>query len=154
MNQFYDFIQSEHFFAFLIACIVFLITILLVVKKRIGFIIALLLLLFSLAAGLLINNQNAFRQFLTSYSHAQHPKDDGTQDAFRKQMLQAVEDLKGEVKAEKENLHQVVKQVQDIVSSIDAQKQKLQQFIEETREKFKTEFPSNRPSPPPEPNQT
>lgn len=141
MNHLVDFLQSEQFFAFIMACLIFLITILLVVKKRIGFVIAFLLLLFSLAVGLLINNQSAFEHFLTTYNSSHVSKGDvGAQDAFRKQMLQAVEDLKGEVKTEKENLQQVVKQVQEIVSSIDAQKQKIQQFIEETRERLKVDF--------------
>lgn len=140
MNQILDFLQTDHVLALVIACLIFLTTIFLVVKQWIGFSIALLFLIFSLAAGVIINNQHAFQQYFNSYSSASSKGDAGAQDAFRKQMLQAVEDLKQEMSVEKENLKRVMDQVHEIVDSIDVQKQKLQHFIEETREKFKTEY--------------
>lgn len=151
MDQALQFFQSEHVLALIIACLIFLTTILLVVKKWIGFSGALLFLIFSLAAGLLINNQNAFQHYFNAYSSTPHSgTDEVSQDAFRKQMLQAVEDLKTEVSAEKENLQHVMHQVQEIVDSIDVQKQKLQQFIEETRERFKADYaPKSSPTAPP-----
>lgn len=137
-----DFFSSEHILALLIAVLIFLTTVFLVVKRWIGFSIALLLLLFSLAAGLIVNNQKMFHQYFSSYENsARHSEDAGAQDAFRKQIMQAVEDLKTEVHAEKENLNQVMTQMAEIVNSIDVQKQKLQNFIEETKERFKTDSP-------------
>lgn len=141
MDQSLQFFQSEHVLALIIACLIFLTTILLVVKKWIGFSGAALFLIFSLAAGVLINNQNSLQHYFSSYTSTPHSgADEGSQDAFRKQMLQAVEDLKTEVSTEKENLQHVMHQVQEIVDSIDVQKQKLQHFIEETRERFKADY--------------
>lgn len=137
MNETISFWYSEHLLALIVAFLIFLITIFLVVKQWIGFSIALLLLLFSLAAGLIINNQHSFKQYFNSYALASSPAED---DHFRKQMVHAVEDLKLEMNTEKENLQRVMNQVQVIVDSFDEQKQKLQHFIEETRERFKTEY--------------
>lgn len=139
METITQFFQSEHVIALLVAIAIFLITIGLVIKRWVGFSIALLLLLFSLAAGIVINNHDAFHLYADSQQSAQ--KDD-----FRKQMLQAVEDLQSEINSEKDNLRHVMNQVQDIFEQLDAQKQKLQQFIEETRERFKTDQSSLIPS--------
>ncbi len=150
MQTFADFLSSEHILALLIAFLIFLTTVFLVVKRWIGFSIALLLLLFSLAAGLIVNNQQMFHHYFSSYENlAGHPEDAGTQNAFHKQIMQAVEDLKTEVHAEKENLNQVMTQVAEIVNSIDVQKLKLQNFIEETRERFKTDTPPKQATNPP-----
>jgi len=139
-----EFFQSDHFLALSIALLVFLVALFLAVKRWIGFWITVVLLVFSLAAGILINNQSSLQNFFDSYSSSaeEHEKE----DAFQKQMLQAVEDLKMEMSIEKENLKKVVLQVQEIVDSIDLQKQKVQQFIEETRERFKSEYSQQNPS--------
>lgn len=143
MSPVLNFFQSTHVIALLIAIFIFIITIFLVVKRWIGFSVTLLLLLFSLAAGLVISHQQDFQDYLNtplSTSSSLAPSED-SQDAFHKQMLQAVEDLKVEVNTEKENLRGVMNQVHEIFESMDVQKQKLQNFIEETRERFKTDYP-------------
>ncbi|MBS4163527.1 Uncharacterized protein PRO82_000830 [Candidatus Protochlamydia amoebophila] len=130
------FLQSEPRLALLIAVLIFFITIFLVIKKWIGFSVALLLLIFSLAAGLVIKNQQFFETYASEYHHQFHNQEN---EAFKKQILQALEDIKKEVNIEKENCQQVMKQVQAIFEQMDAEKQKLQLFIEETKEKFKKE---------------
>ncbi|KIC71898.1 hypothetical protein [Candidatus Protochlamydia amoebophila] len=130
------FLQSEPRLALLIAVLIFFITIFLVIKKWIGFSVALLLLIFSLAAGLVIKNQQFFETYASEYHHQFHNQEN---EAFKKQILQALEDIKKEVNIERENFHQVMNQVQAIFEQMDAEKQKLQLFIEETREKFKKE---------------
>jgi hypothetical protein len=148
MSFLQNILQSPHVVALLIAILIFLITIFLIVKRWIGFPVALLLLVFSLIAGLIINHQQSLQCYLNSYlpSSSSPQKGEESQDAFQKQMLQAVEDLKLEVSTEKENLRRVVDQVQEIFNSMDVQKQKLQQFIEETREKFKADYPTKEPA--------
>ncbi len=144
MQTFSQFLQTDHVIALLIAVLIFLMTIFLAVKRWIGFSITLLLLLFSLAAGVLINNQHAFQGYLGHYSSSAPalPLAEANSDVFQKQMLKAVEDLQTEMQTEKENLRQLKQQVQDLFVSMDTQKQKLQNFIEETRERFKTEYPT------------
>lgn len=129
------FLQSDHITAFLVALLIFLITIFLVVKKWIGFSMAFLLLLFSLAAGLLVNQQHTIRHYFYPSGLVNHKT---SSDDFQQQMVQAVQNLQTEMATEKDNLLQVMDQMQEVFQSVDAQKQKLQNFIEETRERFKT----------------
>lgn len=139
MSPILNFLQSEHILAFLVAVLIFLTTILLVVKRWIGFSIALLLLLFSLAAGLVINYQQEIQHYFNPAPYSSiHSQED-----FHKYMLQGMENLKTELTTEKDNLRRVMNQVQEIFESMDVQKQKLQNFIEEVKEQFKTDYPVN-----------
>lgn len=142
MSSTLQFFQSAPVIALLIAILIFATTIFLAVKRWITFSLTVLLLLFSLAAGLMINHQQMLHYYLNSSPPSNALTNEDTQDAFHAQMLQAVEDLKLEVKTEKENLRRVMNQVQEIFDSVDVQKKKLQTFIEETRERFKTEYPT------------
>jgi uncharacterized protein (DUF58 family) len=142
MSATLNFLQSEHVLALLIAILIFLTTIFLVIKRWIGFSITLLLLLFALAAGLLINSQQELEHYF-SLSTSHSIEEEKSSSDFHKQILQAVEDLKSEVATEKENLQRVMQQVQDIFHSMDIQKQKFQHFIEEVREHFKSDYPLN-----------
>lgn len=154
MSHALHFLQSEHVLALLIAVLIFLTTILLVVKRWIGFSITLLLLLFSLAAGLIINHQQDLQHYLT-FSSSSPEKEGNSSEDFHKHLLQAVEDLKLEVSTEKENLSRVMSQVQEIFESMDMQKQKLQNFIEEVRAQLKADYPTNSPfSPSPSPSKS
>lgn len=136
-----NFLQSEHVLALLIALLIFLTTILLVVKRWIGFSVTLLLLFFSLAAGLVINHQHDLRHHFAPSSHLN--EEGNSSEDFHQHMLQAMENLKIEMATEKENLKRVITQVQEIFDSVDMQKQKLQSFIEEVRDQFQTNYPVN-----------
>lgn len=146
MSSLFNFLQSEHAMALLTTVVIFLITIFLAVKRWIGFSLTCLLLLFSLLAGFLIDQKQMLQHYFQSSSTSSHTAslsiDENNQDDFRKQMLQAVADLKVEVLTEKENLRRVMDQVQEVFDSVEAQKQKLQHFIDETREHFKTNYPT------------
>lgn len=141
MSSLISFFQSEHLLALVIAILIFLTTILLVVKRWIGFSITLLLLIFTLAAGLAINYHHQFQNYLNP-SSTPIIDENSSPDDFHKQMLQAMENLKTEMTHEKENLRRVIGQVQEIFDSMDIQKQKLQNFIEEVRDRFQTEYPA------------
>ncbi len=122
------FIQSEHMLALLIAVFIFLITIVLTVKHWISFPVTLTLLLFSLAAGLLINHWQAFNQSLASSSSNKEAELIGN---FHKRLLQEIEELKTEVCTNREDLLQVRNRIKEIADSIAMEKQKLQNFMEE-----------------------
>lgn len=144
MTSLYHFFQSNHMLALISSLLIFLMTIFLVVKRWIGFSITLLLLFFSLAVGLLIDQQQNFTNYFKNITTA--PTTEVSQDNFHQQILNAIDDLRIEVLAEKENLRRVMSDVKEIFESVDAQKQKLQHFIEETRENFKRESPASQPT--------
>jgi hypothetical protein len=137
MHSTIGFLQAEPNLALLIAVLIFLITIFLVVKKWIGFSIATLLLLFSLAAGLIVKNQQLLETYATDYH--QHNLADTKEEDLKKQIFQALEDVKTEISTEKENIRHIMIKVQEIFEQLDNEKQNLQHFIAETTERFKTE---------------
>lgn len=144
MSPVLNILQSEHFLALLISLFIFMTTILLVVKRWIGFPITLLLLFFALAAGLIINYHHQFQNYFTSSPHSN--EENSSPEDFHQHMLKAMENLKIEMTTEKENLRRVIGQVQEIFDSMDIQKQKLQNFIEEIRDQFQTNYPAKTPS--------
>lgn len=134
-----QFFSSNQVIALLSAASILIVTIFLVAKKWIGFSITFILLLFALIAGILINNP----QFFSDYANQNTGDILANQESFKKQMLQAFDDVKHEVNAEKENLQHLKNQVNDIINQLDTQKQKLENFIEETRNHFQSEKSSD-----------
>lgn len=133
-----QFFSSNQVIALTSAASIFILTIFLVAKRWIGFSITFILLLFALIAGILINNP----QFLNEYSATSNINLE-RQEAFKKQILDAIDEMKLEVSTEKENFLHLKDQMQDIFKQLDAQKQKLENFIEETREHFQNEKHQN-----------
>jgi predicted PurR-regulated permease PerM len=130
-----QFFSSNQVIALLSSVSIFIVTIFLVAKRWIGFSITFILLLFALIAGILINNP----QFITEYSQPHSSISLEQQEDFKKQMLQAIDDVKQEVNTVKENFQLLKGQMQDILSQVDTQKQRLDHFIEETRNQFQSE---------------
>lgn len=129
------YLQTDQALALLITTIIFLFTILLVVKRWIGFGITFLLLLFCLGAGLAISSRRTIQCYLENCHSVS--KTDDSHLMFMDEMQQAITHMRGEVETEKETLHRLVNQVQDIFDQVDFQRQKLQHFIEDTRNHLK-----------------
>lgn len=149
MSSISNFIQSEHLFALLITVIVFLITLLLAVKRWISFPVTLSLLVLALVIGLIINHKEDLEHYFT-FSVSQPVEAKHSKESFHEHILQGMEGLKAEVETGKENLHRIINQVQEVFDSMDIQKQKLQNFIEELRKEFEKNYPSNSLSSPSE----
>jgi hypothetical protein len=60
--------ENSDVFGFAVAALIFLITVVLVSRKMIGFWISLLFLLFALISGLLIGNQHFIKEWMTKKS--------------------------------------------------------------------------------------
>ena len=138
MEAFLDFLRTDQAIALIAALLIFLVTIILVVRGSIGFAVTLLLLIFSIVAGLVINHHEAFEYCFRGQTPEALAAKESTPH-FETQILQAIQDLKAEVATEKESLQHVVNQVQEILDQVESEKQKLQSFIEETKDHFKTE---------------
>jgi len=136
MENLLDFITTNTIFAFLITVFIFIVTIFLVVRQWIGFSMALLLLVFAIAAGTAVRHYNLLKSYI-------YLSEEPSQSEFNKQITKVVEDVRMEVSSEKENLHLLMKQVEDLFDQMNQQKIKLQQFIEETTEHFRSEEQKN-----------
>jgi hypothetical protein len=136
MEGLLDFLKTNQAIAFITALMIFFVTMLLVVRRVIGFSVTLLLFIFSILAGLVIVHYDTFPAcFRDAYSS--NEKEPTKQ--FDMQILKAMKDLQTEVDNGKETLHLVLNQVQEVFQELEGQKQKLETFIEETQEHFKNE---------------
>lgn len=126
-----NFFSSNSVIALLSAVTIFLITIVLVAKHWIGFPLAFILLLLSIIVGILINNPNFFTNYaeLNSNSHLVDQ-----QNEFKKSILEALDDVKLEIKNEHENVNQLKKQLENAIEHADKQEQKLEQFIKNSHQ--------------------
>ncbi|MBA2369985.1 MAG: hypothetical protein H0V82_13355 [Candidatus Protochlamydia sp.] len=132
MHPSLKFLESEPVIALLVAAIIFFITLFLVVKQWIGFSLTLLLLVFALVSGFIVNNQHVLDCYnKENHELVFHGKED---DAFKIQIFQAIEDLKVEVNSEKENIQHMMAQIQEVLNEVDSQKQNLQSFIDSQKD--------------------
>lgn len=104
MNDLIDFLTSNTTLAYITAVIIFIITVVLLVKRLIGFMVSLLLLAFALLSGLAIANHDLFREVLQNfkYDSSKTPEDKSTH--FKNQLLKAYEELKEEFYEQKEKI--------------------------------------------------
>lgn len=96
MNEFIDFITANTTLAYITAFIIFIITLVLVVKRLIGFMITLLLLVFAILSGLSIANHDLFRELLQNFKTENTPTSEDKTTYYKNQFYKAYEDLKKE----------------------------------------------------------
>lgn len=132
MDTFLEFLQSDQVKGILLGLFIFFVTIVLVVRRWIGFSATFLFLSFALAASFLVNHHSAFNTYLTTPTPSKE-----AHSQFDKQIEQAVSDLNQELKSEKEQLNRVVSQVQELFSVVESEKEKVERLIEDTKEHFK-----------------
>lgn len=83
---------------------IFFITLFLVAKQWIGFSLTLVLLLFTLASGLVISNQNIIQEYIKG-SPDEHIYDvDAKVSHFQEQMLKAYDSLRADLEIQKHKL--------------------------------------------------
>ncbi len=95
-------IMSTSIVALAISVIIFLITLVLVVKRLIGFFITLLLLFFAIAAGYAILNHDIVREYLIS--HSKPVKNESTIQQMQRKVTEALEELREDLNAQKAKL--------------------------------------------------
>lgn len=108
MQEVTSFLLSNNGLAFGIAFIIFIITLYLVVKRSIGFLITLLLLCFAIVSGFFVANQDLFRDFLKSYTGQATPEEQATVDQLKTQLYKSYEEIKAELKQQKEEFSKII----------------------------------------------
>lgn len=120
MQQIIEFFQSDSVLALAVAFTIFMITVVLVAKRFIGFMITLLLLAFSIAAGYAVLNHDIVRRYLSDRweqpSSVEQTEEKSTPTQFKEQVLKAFEDIKKQLSQEKESLNTVMEDLQQLFS--------------------------------------
>lgn len=105
---------SSHATALAVSAFIFFITLVLVSKQWIGFSVTLLFLVFSLIAGIVISNQDIFRNAITG-NPSNHIKDlDFKMTNFNEQVLKSYDSLKAEMEVQKHKLQALSEEVQEL----------------------------------------
>lgn len=107
MNEIIDFFTNNTTLAYATAVIIFIVTIFLLVKRLIGFMITLLLLAFALISGLAIANYDLFREVLTSFKYDPAKNKEDQYTHIKAQLGKAYEELKEEFQEQKQKLEAV-----------------------------------------------
>ncbi len=108
MQDVINFLLSNNGLAFGVALLIFIITLFLVVKRLIGFVITLLLLTFALVSGFFIANQDLFRSILKGYTSDATPEDRDTVTQLKTQFYKSYEEIKAEIKQQKEEFEKII----------------------------------------------
>lgn len=116
MKEFYDCLITTNGMAYGTGVLIFLITLLLVSKRVIGFTLTLILLLLAIGASMAVSHQNDIRNYINGLSHPKNGdnayKGAGSANAEQKevplsdQLSKAYEDLKAEFEIQKNKLQE------------------------------------------------
>lgn len=107
MENFVNYILTNNVIAYTTAFIIFVVTVFLVVKRLIGFVITLLLLFFAIVSGLAIANMDLFREILRGMVYEKsEERQDVKDDTFKNQVLHAYDELKAQFEEQKKNLQE------------------------------------------------
>lgn len=108
MQEILDFFASNNGAAFAVALIIFIITLCLVVKRLIGFVITVILLVFALLSGFFVANADLFREILKSFTVSGTPEEKDTGTKLKNQFYKAIDDLKSEFHEQKAEFQKII----------------------------------------------
>jgi hypothetical protein len=117
MNEVIDFFTSNTTVAYLTAFAIFIITIILLINRLIGFMITLLLLAFAILSGLAIANHDLFREILTNFRYDPEKNKEDKLTHFKNQLSHTYDELKEEFQQQKKKLESMYDTYQKSESS-------------------------------------
>lgn len=106
MNEVIDFLTANTTIAYLTAVVIFIITIIMIMKRLIGVVVTIVLLAFALLSGLAIANHDLFREILIGFKYPENSSED-TYTHYKNQLHKAFEEVKEEVEKQTRKLEAV-----------------------------------------------
>lgn len=104
MNQLIDFLTSNTTLAYITALAIFIITVIMLMRRIIGVIVTIVLLLFALLSGLAIANHDLFREILTGFKYEPEKTKEDTYTHYKNQLNKTFEELKEEFEIQKKRV--------------------------------------------------
>lgn len=111
MQDIYNFLSSSNGIALIVALIIFFVTIVLVIRRLIGFVITLILLIFAILSGLAIANNDIVRDIFRGLSSDSTPKEKESVSLLNQQVMKTYEDIKKEFIQQKDEFKKVLEQI-------------------------------------------
>jgi predicted membrane protein len=115
MDQFFEYLNSNSVLALIVAASIFIITLVLVIKRLIGFFITLLLLAFTIVSGYAVYNNDLVRDFLKQKvdQNRNGITEEQPTPTFQEKIQDAYEKLKVELEIQKEKLQEYLNRPKD-----------------------------------------
>lgn len=108
MQEILNFFISTNGAALVVALIIFLITLWLVVKRLIGFVITIILLAFALISGFFVANADLLREILKGFTPGSTQEEKDTLVKLKNQFFKAVDDLKVEFHDQRAEFQKII----------------------------------------------
>lgn len=108
MQDILNFLATNNGAALVIALLIFLVTLVLVVKRLIGFVITIVLLIFAIVSGFFVANADLFRDVLKGMTANSTPEERQTVEQLKAQFQKAYEELKSDLKTQKEEFQKII----------------------------------------------
>lgn len=108
MNEFLEFLVSNNGAAFAIALIIFIITLVLIFKRIIGFFFTIILLAFALISGFFVANADLLREILKGFTPSGTPEDRETLVQLKNQFYKSIGELKQEFQDQKAEFQKII----------------------------------------------
>ncbi|MCB1113165.1 MAG: hypothetical protein KDK62_00220 [Chlamydiia bacterium] len=108
MDEFVDFLLSNNGAAFAIALLIFIVTVWLVIKRFIGFVVTIILLVFALVSGFFVANADLVREIIKGLAGRSTPKEQQTLDQLKNQFYKSFEEIKNEFSQQKQEFDAIL----------------------------------------------
>jgi biopolymer transport protein ExbB/TolQ len=108
MNEFIDFILSNNGAAIAIALLIFIVTVWLVIKRLIGFVITIILLAFALISGFAVANADLVREIIKNLAGKSTPQEQQTLDQLKQQVFKSYDEIRKEFSQQKEEFQKLL----------------------------------------------
>lgn len=131
MHSWLAFLVAPQTLSLVLPALVFTATVVLVVRRLIGFFVTLLFLVFALGAGVVIANYDVVRTHLT----AQHQSVQSMEGEFadlKRELHRVFEDIQADLKEQRQNARKVHASARDMLDEMDRQKASLREYVQES----------------------
>lgn len=108
MNEFVDFLLSNNGAAIAIALLIFIVTVWLVIKRLIGFVITIVLLAFALISGFAVANADLVREIIKNIAGKSTPQEQQTLDQLKQQVFKSYDEIRKEFTQQKEEFQKLL----------------------------------------------
>lgn len=125
MQDIYNFLSSSNGIALIVALIIFFVTIVLVIRRLIGFVITLILLIFAILSGLAIANNDIVRDIFQGLKSDSTPKDRESVSLLNQQVMKTYEDIKKEFILQRDEFKKVIEQIRAKDKEVEPKKEEI-----------------------------
>ena len=132
METFFTLLMQSHTLAFLVPFMVFVVTVFLVVRRLIGFLITIAFLGFAVVVGVAIANYDVVKHYLPDDNKAQVTQVEKMLKEFRADIERAFSDLHEDFRDQRQSLRRLANSTRDMLDEVDEHTNSFRHFVQDT----------------------